>query len=126
MNKIFSLLLAVTLSGCATVTNWIPSFWDDNQSARIIDVAVKIQEINCTQPQLFQIKPIERDLIWFETYSKAKGTLQADVLRVIAPMQETVTAWVKREQGSQGYCKLKKELLEQQVKRASASILGRY
>lgn len=120
------LALCVMLSGCTTLQSWIPSFWDDNQSARIIDIQVKIQEINCTQPQDYQVRPILYDLEWFERYSRAKGHAQADVLRLTAPMKETVAAWVQRGNGSPAYCTLKKKILEQESERAAKAVLGRY
>ena len=39
MKKILLIAVAsVALTGCASITQWIPSFWDDNQSAKIIDI----------------------------------------------------------------------------------------
>jgi hypothetical protein len=129
MKKIITLLaLTVILSGCATITNMIPSFWDANQSARIVDVRVKIDAVNCEQAQLPQAAAIQNDLRWFELYSESKGR-QTDVLKVIAPMQESVTDWVKRStegQGSKGYCEIKKKLLQTQAKSAASAILGRF
>jgi hypothetical protein len=128
MKKIITLLaLTVILSGCATITNMIPSFWDANQSARIVDVRVKIDAVNCEQAQLPQAAAIQNDLRWFELYSESKGT--KDVQRMIAPMQESVTDWVKRStegQGSKGYCEIKKKLLQTQAKSAASAILGRF
>jgi len=129
MKKIITLLaLTVILSGCATITNMIPSFWDANQSARIVDVRVKIDAVNCEQAQLPQAAAIQNDLRWFELYSESKGR-QTDVLKVIAPMQESVADWVKRStegQGSKGYCEIKKKLLQTQAKSAASAILGRF
>lgn len=126
MKRIFLLLAVLSLTGCTTIQNWIPSFWDDNQSSRIIDVRVRVLAIDCTQPQLSQIKPIEQDLVWFVEYSKSKGFLQKDVIRVVEPMQDIVAGWVKRGQGSPAYCELKKKLLDQTSERAAKAVLGRY
>ena len=118
--------LAVVLSGCTTVQTWIPSFWDDNQSSRIVDVRVKVLAINCTQPQDYQVKPIQDDLVWFIEYSRAKGFTQGDVIRLVEPMKEIVDAWVKRGNGSPAYCELKKKMLIQTSERAAKAVLGRY
>jgi len=48
------------------------------------------------------------------------------VLRVIEPMQSTVSEWTKRGEGSRVYCEIKKRLLTQQGERASKVILGRW
>lgn len=126
MNKLITLALVLMLSGCATVQSWIPSFWDDNQSARVIDVRVKVLAINCTQPQDYQVLPIQQDLVWFIEYSRAKGVLQQDVIRLVEPMKTTVDAWVARGTGSVAYCELKKKILLQNSERAAKAVLGRY
>lgn len=117
------------LSGCASIKTWIPSFWDDNQSAKIVDVRLKVDRIDCSLDQLPQISTIKDDLRWFELYSESKGWRQDDVRRVIKPMQETVEDMYKRsqsEQGSKIYCELKKKVMQQQSKRAAEAILGRF
>lgn len=126
MIKWISIAALVLLSGCSTIQNWVPSFWDDNQSARIIDVRQRVEIINCSEPQIPQIESLSRELRWFEMYSEAKGTLQKDVLRVIEPMQSTVKEWSQRGEGSKTYCEIKKKLLIQQGERASRVILGRW
>lgn len=122
-------LLSLSLTGCATVKDWIPSFWDDNQSAKIVDVRHKVENLDCSKEQLPQITAIRSDLQWFQLYSESKGWRQADVLRVIKPMQETVEDMYKRSQtgpGSKVYCDLKKKVMQQQSKRAAEAVLGRF
>ena len=130
MKRLLTLLvLSLTLSGCASITSLIPSFWDPNQSARITDVRLRVDQINCEQAQLPQAQQIQNDLRWFELYSESKGSRQQDVIRVIQPMQESVTDWVKRStdgQGSKTYCEIKKKLLQTQAKSAAAAIQGRF
>jgi flagellar basal body L-ring protein FlgH len=129
MKRIFLLLAVLSLTACSTLQNWIPSFWDANQSARITDVRLRVEQINCDQPQLPQALQVQTDLRWFELYSDSKGARQQDVIRIIAPMQESVSDWVKRStdgQGSKGYCEIKKKLLQTQAKSAASAILGRF
>jgi flagellar basal body L-ring protein FlgH len=129
MKRIFLLLAVLSLTACSTLQNWIPSFWDPNQSARITDVRLRVEQINCDQPQLPQALQVQTDLRWFELYSDSKGARQQDVIRIIAPMQESVSDWVKRStdgQGSKGYCEIKKKLLQTQAKSAASAILGRF
>ena len=109
--------------------NMIPSFWDDNQSARITTVRQHIEQIDCEQPQLPQALQIQSDILWFELYSESKGPRQADVRRLVAPMTESADDWVKRSregQGSKGYCEIKKKLLQAQARSAASAILGRF
>lgn len=117
------------LSGCSTIEKWIPSFWDDNQSAKITDVRLQIDRLDCKGDQLAQVSVIRDDLRWFELYSQSKGRLQKDVLTLIGPMQETVEDMYKRNvqgKGSQPYCELKKKIMQQQAERAATGVLGRY
>jgi len=124
-----TVILVLLLSGCASVQSWVPSFWDDNQSARIVDVRLRVDRLDCSQPQLAQISVIRDDLRWFELYSHSKGQLQKDVLRLIAPMQATVEDMYTRNTGgtaSKTYCELKKQIMTQQAERAAAAVLGRW
>jgi outer membrane murein-binding lipoprotein Lpp len=124
------LIAAVTLlSGCATVQNWIPSFWDDNQSAKITDVRLTVDRIECNRDQLAQAVQLRDQLRWFELYSVSKGALQKDVIKLVKPIQDTTEDWYKRSldgQGSVGYCTIKKKILEQQTARAAKGIMGRW
>jgi hypothetical protein len=129
MKLLFTILVSVMLSGCATVSTWIPSFWDDNQSARIVDVRLGIDRLNCAGDQLTQISKIRDDLRWFELYSTSKGPLQQDVIKLIAPMQATVEDMYTRTAKaptSVTYCELKRTIMQQQAQRAAAGILGRW
>ena len=129
MKFFFTLAISVMLTGCATVSTWIPSFWDDNQSARIVDVRLGIDRLNCAGDQLSQISRIRDDLRWFELYSTSKGPLQQDVIKLIAPMQLTVEDMYTRSikaPTSVTYCELKRTIMQQQAQRAAAGILGRW
>jgi hypothetical protein len=128
--KHFLLIASVVLlSGCSTIQGWIPSFWDDNQAAKITDVRLTVDRIDCNKDQLAQAYQLRDQLRWFELYSKSKGSLQRDVLALIAPIQSTTEDWYKRSldgQGSVGYCNIKKRILEQQTERAAKGIMGRW
>jgi lipid A disaccharide synthetase len=125
MKLIATLLMVTVLAGCAV----IPSFWDDNQSSRIVDIQQQVVRIDCAGDQLAQAQAILSDIQWFELYSTSKGSRQSDVLRLLEPMKQTVTDWQKRSQdggGSVVYCRIKKQLLEQQAATASRAVLGRF
>lgn len=129
MNKLLIIVALSLLSGCAAVKEWVPSFNDPNQSARIVDVRLSVARLDCTQPQLVQVTRIRDDLEWFELYSESKGWRQQDVRRVIAPMRETVEdmyARVQIKDGSKAYCEIKKNVMKEQASRAAAVILGRF
>ncbi len=129
MSKLIIAYAVIMLSGCAAVQSWIPSFWDANQSAKITDVQLSVDRLNCAADQLIQVTRIRDDLRWFELYSVSKGKVQQDVLKVIAPMQETVEDMYKRNtegRGSTVYCELKKRIMQQQAARAAAAVQGRW
>lgn len=133
MKNIIAALAIVGLTGCSAVSGLVskvPSFWDDNQSAKIIDIRQSIEQIACEpDTQLGDANQLLLELQWFRLYSESKGTRQQDVLRIVAPMEETVQDWHKRSQvkeGSKSYCELKKRTLRLQASRAAESILGRY
>ena len=127
--KTIILTLTLLLTGCASVQSWIPSFWDANQSSRITDVQLAVDRLDCAEDQLPQVSRIRDDLRWFELYSRSKGAVQQDVIKLIAPMQETVEDMYKRNsegRGSKAYCELKRRVMQQQVQRAAAGIQGRW
>ena len=129
MKRIILIAAVVALSGCSTIQGWIPSFWDDNQSAKITDVRLTVDRIDCSKDQLAQAAQLRDQLRWFELYSTSKGALQKDVIKLVKPIQDTTEDWYKRSldgQGSVGYCNIKKKILEQQTARAAKGILGRW
>jgi hypothetical protein len=129
MKQILLITSVVLLSGCSTIQNWVPSFWDDNQSAKITDVRLTVDRIDCAKDQLAQAAQLRDQLRWFELYSRSKGGLQRDVIQLVAPIQATTEDWYKRSldgQGSVGYCTIKKKILEQQTARAATGIMGRW
>ena len=131
MKKLFAILSFTLLSGCAGLTGLIPSFWDDNQSHRIISVRLDIERVDCKSTQLPQVVKIRDDLAWFKLYSESKGSRQADVILLTKPMIETVEDWHKRvstegHKDNPIYCDLKKRVLQEQSARAAKAILGRF
>ena len=131
MNKILTIFAIVLLSGCAGLTGLIPSFWDDNQSHRIISVRLDIERLDCKAAQKPQVIKIRDDLAWFRLYSESKGGRQADVIALTAPMTDTVEDWYKRvslesHKDNAIYCDLKKRVLTEQSTRAAKAVLGRF
>ena len=131
MKTIFAIIVAAALSGCAGLTGLIPSFWDDNQSSRIVSVRLDIERLDCKAAQRAQVIKIRDDLEWFRLYSESKGGRQADVLALTKPMSETVEDWYKRvstegHKDNAIYCDLKKRVLQEQSARAAKAILGRF
>lgn len=119
-------LLSFSVVGCSTINDLIPSFWDDNQSASIINIRQQVEQIDCAKEQTPQVTSLIKEVRWFQLYSESKGQRQQDVLNIVAPIKETTDDWLKRGEGGPTYCKLKKQVLEQQSKRAAEAIMGRF
>jgi hypothetical protein len=126
--RILTLVLVLALTGCASITSVVPSFWDDNQSARIIDVRLAVARVDCVNA-LAGVTHVRDHIEWFKLYSTSKGVLQKDVLAVVEPMSETAEDWYTRTLGgtaSKTYCELKKSIMQQQAARAASAVLGRW
>jgi hypothetical protein len=131
MTKLLAILSIVLLQGCAGLPGLIPSFWDDNQSHRIVSVRLDIERLDCKAQQKPQVERIRDDLAWFRLYSESKGGRQADVIALTTPMTATVEDWHKRvtvegHKDNAIYCDLKKRVLTEQSTRAAKAVLGRF
>lgn len=141
-NFTLSILILFALGGCAaaphteskgvvdTVKSWVPSFWDDNQSSKAVDMVLYAHRIDCDSEQVgAQVQQLRDSIDWFKHYSTAKGWVQADVIRVVEPINETVAGFedrIAKGKFSPAYCKIKTAILIQQTQRAAEAILGRY
>lgn len=130
MQRLLSLLAIVTLTGCANIMGYVPSFWDDNQSAKITDVRLSVERIDCASANVAQQVSLVRDqVLWFEMYSESKGRRQQDVIALVHPLRETVEDMHKRYKegrASVAYCEIKQRIMRAQSQRASEAVLGRF
>lgn len=131
MKKIVTLIaVTVVLTGCASIMDHVPSFWDDNQSRVATNIRLSVEKLDCTQAQAPQVSELRDQIRWFQLYSESKGSLQKDVLRVMEPMSRTVDEWSKRVSdgvdASKAYCEAKKRIMKSQARLSAQAILGRY
>lgn len=129
IRKILIISLVVLAQGCSTIVSKVPSFWDDNQSARITDVRLAAEQFDCSQPHLAQIQAIRSHIRWFDLYSESKGLRQTDVRSAVKPLADTVEEfWVRtqKSQGSEAYCRIKVKNIQTQAERVSRAVLGRF
>ena len=120
-------ILVLALSGCSTVKDWVPSFWDDNQSARIIDVRQSVEQLDCKKEHLPQAQKIYDSVEWFNLYSESRS--HKDMQKLVKPIHDTAKEFLDRsreKQGSQMYCEIKKKFLQTQSSTAAKAIMGRY
>lgn len=125
-----AVLATVAMSGCSAIKTVVPSFWDDNQSARITDVRFQVERMDCGSDAIKQsVSKLRDDLLWFELYSESKGARQQDVIKVVHPIRETVEDMYKRYkdgQATKGYCEIKQRILRSQSQKAAEAVLGRF
>lgn len=128
MKKILVSLSMLFLASCNSidVSSVVPSFWDDNQSRSIVTAYQLAVNLDCKQPQAAQAQKIVSELQWFQLYSESKGFMQKDVIKLIQPMQSTATEWAERENPSEAYCRIKKQIMTTQASMASKAVLGRF
>ena len=123
-------MAALALGGCSSIASIVPSFWDDNQSKKIIDVRFDAERLDCGSDQIKQqVSKLRDDLLWFELYSESKGARQQDVIKVVHPIRETVEDMWKRYQAGQAtksYCEIKQRILKSQSQKAAEAVLGRF
>ena len=122
-------MVVISLTGCASIKEMVPSFSDVNQSAKIIDVRQSVAQLNCKETHAPQVKLIKDNLQWFVLYSESKGWRQQDVIKLVKPIQDTVDDFYKRsidKQGTESYCEIKKKIMTTQTEKAASAILGRF
>lgn len=118
------ILLMFSLSAC-NLTEEIPSFYDDNESKAIVDLAFDIRKLNCSSTLVaHQIDAIDRDLTWLITYTELKSS--NDVYAVLLIMDSTLEGLQQKKAVSGPYCEIKKRTLVQQSNAAAKAIFRRF
>lgn len=127
MKKISLIISMVVLTGCSTIKDNIPSFWDPNQAAKIVDIRQTVRALDCKADHAPQAANLVKQIEWFEIYSQTID--HRDMVRLVKPLKETAQEFydrTKKQQASETYCNLKKQNLETQSKRAAEVIMGRF
>jgi hypothetical protein len=127
MKTLVAVCAFVTLTGCASVMEYIPSGWDANQARVITDIQLQARHIDCKAELALQVNRLARDVEWFDIYARTKPT------RDIARLTGTITDTVKELQDrvangpvSPLYCDLKKKIIQQQADILAKSVQGRF
>ena len=127
MKRLLLVLAFLSLTGCSTIMEYIPSSWDVNQAKVITDIQQQSRNFDCKADLAPQIKRLSQDVEWFDIYSKTKPT------RDIAKLTGTITTTVKefQERVAKGpvsplYCDLKMKVIRQQADILAGSVQGRF
>ena len=127
MKRLLVVLAFLSLTGCSTIMEYIPSSWDVNQAKVITDIQQQSRNFDCKADLAPQVKRLAQDVEWFDIYSKTKPT------RDIAKLTGTITTTVKefQERVAKGpvsplYCDLKMKVIRQQADILAGSVQGRF
>jgi PBP1b-binding outer membrane lipoprotein LpoB len=127
MKKLLLVVAFLSLTGCASIIEMIPSGWDANQAKVITDIQLQARHIDCKADLKPQVDQLAKDVEWFDIYAKTKPT------RDIAKLTGTITDTVKELQDrvakgpvSPLYCDLKAKIIKQQADILAGSVQGRF
>jgi PBP1b-binding outer membrane lipoprotein LpoB len=127
MKRLLLIIAFLSLTGCASIMEYIPSSWDVNQAKVITDIQQQVRHFNCKAELAPQVNKLAQDVEWFDIYAKTKPT------RDIAKLTGTITDTVKelQERVAKGpvsplYCDLKKKIIQQQADILAKSVQGRF
>jgi PBP1b-binding outer membrane lipoprotein LpoB len=127
MKRLIAVVAFLSLTGCASIMDMIPSRWDANQAQMITNIQLEVRHFDCKIELKPQVDQLARHVEWFDIYAKTKPT------RDIAKLTVTVTDTVKELQDrvnkgsvSPLYCDLKKKIIQQQTDIIARSVQGRF
>ena len=127
MKRLIAVVAFLSLTGCASIMEYIPSGWDVNQARVITDIQQQTRHFDCKADLAPQVNKLAQDVEWFDIYAKTKPT------RDIAKLTGTITDTVKelQERVAKGpvsplYCDLKKKIIQQQADILAKSVQGRF
>jgi len=127
MKKLIAVVAFLTLTGCASVMEYIPSGWDVNQARVITDIQLQVRHFDCKVDLKPQVDQLARDVEWFDIYAKTKPT--RDIAKLTGTINETVKELqdrVNKGPVSPMYCDLKKKIIQQQSDILAKSVQGRF
>jgi uncharacterized protein YceK len=127
MKKLLVLLAIISLAGCSSLLDKIPSRWDVNQSFIVTDIQQAARHIDCTADLAPQLTALFMRVEWYDLYANTKGTkdmaeLDHVMLATIKEFQDRVSAGPT----SPMYCDMKKKVLVQQADIIAKAVQGRF
>jgi PBP1b-binding outer membrane lipoprotein LpoB len=127
MKRIIAVVAFLSLTGCASIMEIIPSGWDVNQARVITDIQQQARRIDCKADLAPQVNQLAKDVEWFDIYAKTKPTrdinkLTGTIITTVNELQDRV----KAGSVSPLYCDLKKKIIQQQADILAKSVQGRF
>jgi PBP1b-binding outer membrane lipoprotein LpoB len=127
MRNFITLIAFLSLTGCASIMEYIPSGWDVNQARSITDIQQQARHIDCRTDLKPQVDQLAKEVEWFDIYSQTKPT--RDINKLTGTIKDTVKELQERvAKGpvSPLYCDLKKKIIQQQADILAKSVQGRF
>ena len=127
MKRLLVVLAFLSLTGCASIMEMIPSGWDVNQAKVITDIQLEVRHFDCAKDLAPQVNKLAQDVEWFDIYAKTKPT--RDIAKLTGTITDTVNELkdrVAKGPVSPLYCDLKKKIIQQQVDIIAKSVQGRF
>ena len=127
MKRLLAVVAFISLTGCASIMEMIPSRWDVNQAKSITDIQQQAIRFDCKGDQAAQINSLDQNIEWFVIYSKTKPT--RDITKLTDTIQTTVSEYKERLKTgpvSPLYCDLKRKIIIQQTEILAGSVQGRF
>ena len=127
MKRLLVVLAFLSLTGCASIMEMIPSGWDVNQAKVITDIQLEVRHFDCAKDLAPQVNKLAQDVEWFDIYAKTKPT--RDIAKLTGTITDTVKELQERVKAgpvSPMYCDLKKKIIQQQVDIIAKSVQGRF
>ena len=127
MKRLIAVIAFLSLTGCASIMEKIPSRWDVNQAKSITDIQLQVRHFDCKADLSPQVNKLAQDVEWFDIYAKTKPT--RDIARLTGTITDTVKELQDRvAKGSVSplYCDLKKKIIQQQADILAKSVQGRF
>ena len=120
MKKILTVLLVLSLSGCAvvdTAKKYWPRKHDPVMFDHLVTLSIAVEHINCEQPDWSQIVEVSNHL---SRYAVWRGDPQADNLKGLLNHAERMS-----HDGSPKFCELGKKTATQRIEAARSAWEGR-
>lgn len=127
MKRLAVILMFITLSGCSSLIDMIPSKWDVNQARVTTDLRQTTHNFDCKGNLTEQLTILNLQIQWFDMYAESKST--KDVAKLTVVMKDTAKEFAER--ASKGpvsplYCDLKRKLLIQQSDIIAKTVQARF
>jgi hypothetical protein len=128
MRYILAVVFAVLLTGCASISNLLPSKWDPNEVAAVTDLRFEVRKVNCDSPEaaLPTLQKLVDKKDWLWMYSESRKN--KDVLQLIRPFNETLDDIHNRAKNgkmSKAFCNGKLVILTTQSDAISRALQSR-